>query len=311
MKTFLCTFVIAAAAAAQSNPGTIGGPLLGMVFDENAGAIRPLTGIPAAATVGPRLDSGAALEQVAAAEGGYAVAVESGTGAAVIVSASGRRSLTGVPPGASAIALSPRGTAAALFFKASRTAYIVTGLPESPGTPRPVAFDRQPLSLAVSDDGTAVLALERNGRTGAAILLYRDGKSPAVLHNSRAIGGMAFLPGSADVLIAESNAVMLVSEAFGPQSIAGESDGIASVIAAAGSDDGNRVIIAMTSGQIAIRDRQSNALTMVSCGCRPSGLDRLRGAGVFRLNELGDGPLWLLDTDSPEPRILFVAGGGQ
>jgi hypothetical protein len=311
MKTFFCTFVMAAASAAQSNPGAVGGALLGIVFDENAGAIRPLNGIPAAATLGPRLDTGADLEQAAAADGGYALAIEAATGAAVIVSASGRRSLTGVPPGASAIALSPRGSAAAFFFKASRTAYVVTGLPGSAGTPRPVIFDRQPLSLAVSDDGAALLALERNGRTGATILLYRDGKSPAVLHNGRAIAGMAFLPGSADVLIAESDAVRLVSEAFGPQSIAGEGDGIAGVVAAAGSADGDRVIIVMASGQVAIRDRKSNALATVSCACRPTALSRLRGAGVFRLNELWDGPLWLLDTDSPEPRILFVAGGAQ
>jgi hypothetical protein len=308
MKTFFCVIAIAATAIAQDNPGAVGGPLLGVVFDPARGGLRQLTGIPAAARLGAPLDSGAALDQAAASAAGYAVATESDTGAAVLISTEGRRPLTGVPAGANAIVLSPRGTAGAFYFKSARSAYIVTGLPDNPGEPQQVVLDRQPTGLAVSDDGAALLAIERIGKMDASVLLYRDGKSPAVLWDGRRIVGMDFLPGSADALIGESDSVYLTSEAFGPQLIAGEGDGIAEVAAVAASADGGRVIIAMRSGQIAIRDRKTNTQSVVSCACRPSGLARLRGASVFRLNEAGDGPLWLLDADSQQPRVLFVAG---
>jgi hypothetical protein len=35
----------------------------------------------------------------------------------------------------------------------------------------------------------------------------------------------------------------------------------------------------------------------------------LRGNSVFRLTDGADGPVWLLDADSPQPRISFVAAG--
>jgi hypothetical protein len=282
-----------------------------MVFDAAGGGMRALTGIPASATLGGALDSGPQLEQAAASAAGFAVAVESGSGTAVVISPGERRALSGLPGGASSIALSPRGTAAVVYFKDSRIAYLITGLPDTPATGRQIVLDRQPAALAVSDDGAALLAVERIGRAGAAVLLYRDSGSPAVLRSSPRIAGVDFLPGSADALIAEDNTVLVASEAFGPQVIAGAGDGIAGVMAAAASSDGARVIIAMRSGQVAIRDRGTNAQTMVSCACQPSGLARLRGTGVFRLNEIGNGPLWILDADSGAPRIVFVAEARQ
>jgi hypothetical protein len=309
MKLLFCVILIAAAATAQTSPGAVGGPLLGLVFDPGRAGIRPVTGIPGSATLGIPLDSGGGLAQAAVSAAGYAVAIDSDSGAAVLVTAGGRTPIADIPTGADAIVLSPRGTAAAFYFKTKRTAYVVTGLPDSVQAPRTVALDRQPMMLAISDDGAALLAVERISKLDASVLVYRGADPGALLCNGRGIAGVDFVPGSSDALIAESNAVYLVSEAFGPQLIAGVDDGIAGVTAAAA--DGTRVIIAMQSGQIAIRDRNTNAIATVSCACHPTGLARLRGAGIFRLNEIGDGPLWLLDPGSAQPRILFVAGDRQ
>jgi len=311
MNSLFCIFAIAATAFAQDNPGAVGGPLLGVVFDPGRGGVRSLTGIPASAMLGDALDSGPALQLAAASGAGFALAVEADSGAAVLVSSTGRRPLAGLPAGASSIALSPRGTAAVFYFKTTSTAFVLTGLPGNPGAPHEVPLDRQPASLAVSDDGAALVAIERLTKLDAAVRLYRGAGAPVLLRNGRRIAGVEFLPGSSDALLAESDAVYLVSEAFGPQLIAGRDDGISGVTAAAPSADGARVIIAMQSGRIAIRDRATNAQSIVSCACRPTGLARLRGPGVFRLNEIGDGPLWLLDAGSGEPRILFVAGDRQ
>jgi hypothetical protein len=155
------------------------------------------------------------------------------------------------------------------------------------------------------------MAIEPLSKLDASIQLYRADRSPVLLRNARRVSGIEFLPGSSDALVAESDGVYLISEAFGPQLIAGTNDGISGVTAAVASADGSRVIIAMESGQIAIRDRAATAQSIVSCACRPTGLARLRGPGVFRLNEIGDGSLWLLDAGSGEPRVLFVAGDRQ
>jgi len=311
MKSLFCVFLIAAAAVAQNDPGAVGGPLLGVVFDPGRGSVRSLTGIPASAMLGDALDTGTGLQLAAVSAAGFAVGVETDRAAAVLVSRAGRTPLAGLPAGASSIVLSPRGSAAAFYFKSTRTAFIVTGLPENPGAPRQIALLRPPAGLAVSDDGAALMAIERLSKLDASVQLYRGAGGPVLLRNGRRIAGVEFLPGSSDALIAEGDAVYLISEAFGPQLIAGGEDGISGVTAAAASADGSRVIVAMQSGQVAIRDRATNAQSIVSCACRPTGLARLRGPGVFRLNEIGDGPLWLLDAGSGEPRILFVAGDRQ
>ena len=82
----------------------------------------------------------------------------------------------------------------------------------------------------------------------------------------------------------------------------------------AASTDGSRVFAATRAGEVVIRDLRSSMRTSVTCGCTPVALAPLRGNAVFRLNGMGDGPLWVIDGDSAEPRVLFVAapaGGSQ
>ena len=93
----------------------------------------------------------------------------------------------------------------------------------------------------------------------------------------------------------------------GLQSLADQRNGIADVVGAAASADGARVFIAMKSGQVAVRNLGDSTQTLLSCACEPAGMWRLRGKAVFRLNEVGGGPVWIVDGDASAPRILFVA----
>jgi hypothetical protein len=43
-----------------------------------------------------------------------------------------------------------------------------------------------------------------------------------------------------------------------------------------------------------------------ACGCRPAGLERLSGNGVFYLADPDSPVLRLFDGDAPEPRAVFV-----
>ena len=302
MKTLTLALLIASTALAQANPGSIGGPVLGLAFDRASRSIRPLHGVPGSSILGLSLDAEGPLVEAAAA-GDYAVAIDA-DGTAVLVSANGRQPLPGSAKGASRVVTSPRGSAVALYFAASATAQIYTGMPDAPQSVRTVVLDSAPVELALSDDGLTLLESSRNGREGEAVYAYTAGQPSQILHRARRVSAMAFVPGTSNVLIAEGEGVRLVSPAFGVQTV---DDTSLDVVAVAASSDGARLFSAMRDGNIAIHDLRSSTAATVSCGCAPGVLARLRGNAVFRLNEVGDGPLWLLDGDSPEPRILFVA----
>jgi YVTN family beta-propeller protein len=85
--------------------------------------------------------------------------------------------------------------------------------------------------------------------------------------------------------------------------LAGPEQGIASPVAV--SLAGNRAYVANAgSGTVAVIDVEATKSTTVACGCRPSTLAPLAG-GALRLNEPGDGPLWVLD-DRGGPRPYFI-----
>jgi hypothetical protein len=306
MRTITLALLMAWSAFPQANPGRVGGPVLGFVFDRASGSIRPLLGIPGSSTLGGSLPGDSAFLN-AASDPEYSLALD-GDGIAVLVSQAGRRPLPGAAAAASRVVVSPRGTAAALYFAGSATAQIFTGMPDAPQVVRAVSMDRTPDALAVSDNGATLLASSRTGRNGEVVTAYAAGQPSQILHRARRISALAFVPGTSNVLIAEGDGVKLVSPAFGVQTIDTTS---LDVVAVAASSDGSKVFAASRGGQVTILDLRTASRTSVACGCVPGVLARLRGNAVFRLNDVGDGPLWLLDGDSAEPRILFVAAPAE
>jgi hypothetical protein len=309
IKRILLVLTAAPVAWPQVN-GAIEGPVLGLVFDGAAAAVRTIAGVPGAATLGPAVTGGARLRTAAAAANrGYALAID-GDGAAMLVSADGVRPLPGASAGAERAIVSPRGTSAALVHR-SGTVQVFTGMPEAPSAGRIFELRGAPPTLALSDDGDALLAVVR-GRPRAdasadAVYLYTDGE-PAVLHRGSRVAAAAFLPGSKKALIAGSSAARIVAPDLGESPAGIDPDG--DIVAVAGSPDGSRVFLAGRSGRIAIYDLRSGESVSVACACSPTGFAPLRGNSVFRLNEAGGGPVWVLDADSSEPRISFVAAAG-
>jgi sugar lactone lactonase YvrE len=83
--------------------------------------------------------------------------------------------------------------------------------------------------------------------------------------------------------------------------VAAASD-IAGANGVAFSADGKKVFVARSSGGVAVFDLEAKSRTDVSCDCVPFGLTPM--GSLYRLNELGSGPLWLLDPAGG--RIVFV-----
>ena len=305
-RIVLCALAVAGSAAAQSGSTAITAPVLGLVFDAGAQTVRPLMGIPAASQVGGTLN-GTPLSAVAIASGqAYALALENGTGAALLVSQSGRQPLAGVRAGAQLAAVSPLGTAAALFYGDTGKASILTGLPDAPQVLREITLDGVPAAMAVSDDGAALAAAISLAANQSTVFWYSAGGAGQALLSDLLFPSLEFVPGGTSLVIATQTAVYL-NQSQGLQLLADQRDGLANVVGAAASGDGKRVFIGMQSGQVAVRDLAASSQTLLTCSCQPAGLWRLRGNAVFRLNELGAGPLWVVEGDGAAPRFLFVA----
>jgi hypothetical protein len=71
------------------------------------------------------------------------------------------------------------------------------------------------------------------------------------------------------------------------------------------SPDATRAFAATSDGEILVLSIEGHELARLACGCRPSGFQRLTGNSLFRVNEAGNGPIWLLDA-AAEPRLWFV-----
>src|ERR1017187_373459 len=311
-RIVLCALAVAGSAAAQSGSAAIAQPVLGLMFDAGAQTVRTLMGIPAAAQVGGTLD-GTPLSAVAIASGpGYALALENGTGAALLVSQSGRQPLAGVRAGAQLVAVSPLGTAGALYYGDSGKASILTGLPDAPQTLREVTLDGTPSLMAVSDDGATLAAAISLSANESTVFSYSASGAGQALLSDRLFVSLEFVPGSTSLVMATQAAVYLYQNRQGLQLLTDQRDGVANVVGAAASGDGTRVFIGMQSGRVAVHDLATSTETLLTCSGQPAGLWRLRGKAVFRLNEPGGGPLWVVDGDGVAPRLLFVlmpAGG--
>jgi hypothetical protein len=304
-KTILCALLLVASAAAQSST-TITEPVLGLVLDAGTQSIRTLTGIPAASRVGGTLGDGTPFTAAAiSSQASYALALD-GAGNVILVSQSGQQPLTGVRTGATMTAVSPGGSAAAVYFGDTGKASILTGMPDAPKVLREVLLDGAPSALAVSDDGASLAAVINPAANQATVFFYSDGPGQGLLSDRR-FPSLEFVPGGGSLLMATETAVYLYQGRQGLQLLTDQRDGVTSVVGAAASADGARVFIGMASGQVAVRNLAASSQTLLNCSCQPAGLWRLRGKAVFRLNELGTGPLWVVDGDAAQPRVLFVA----
>jgi hypothetical protein len=193
------------------------------------------------------------------------------------------------------------------------SAQVVTGLPRSPQpggrfdltgaagdatgrTVGPRAGIRE--SMALSDDGALLLQSGNGVRLlgGAGGVLF---DAPGVL--------VAFAPNSHDVAIADrqGRSVVVVRDAGGlsEQRLVGQGKAPGLVVGLAFSADGRALFMAVPGG-VAVFDGTTGSRTDLACDCGPTNLYRMNG--VYRLNEPGAGPLWLLDAASSPMRIVFV-----
>jgi len=317
------------------------GPSLGLVFDSESTMIRPILGIPGAATLGPALNPGFTVEEAFTAPGGdFVLAVSKDDRRVAAVSAGGAvhwlTPATAEAPGT--IEFSPDGSAAALYYRGSARLLVTTGLRGATpqvATVDPASVPGAPALVALSDDAASLLlAIPEGGDTALYYLPVNSAASATVrtggvrsasstpqprAHNPfarrlgtfQSIAALRFVGSSSDALLADSkaNAVYFIQSSSGAAQISAigtATDGLAQP-AAVDALDARRILVANAgTASLTILSRDGAPAISIPCASTPARLMRLPGNAVYRLTDLSKDPVWVLDASGAEPRILAV-----
>ena len=301
------------ACSLYGQAGKLARPSMGFVFDPSTHSLRRIEGIPGAALVGSPVDFGFALSAAYVAPRlDSAFVMSDGVCRARLfrLTADAPRELAVDSMSAClGVVYSPSGTAAALYSRAR--VLVIKGLPDAPVvaatvTLRPNPRPQRPLpfTLAVSDDGQYLLY----GAGGLIELFGAAGDRRQVVNGPREVTA-AFAPGGHDAAVIQRDKLTLFHDIAGAATVR-TFPGIEMPSGVAFSPDGQKLFVAsmglpsVTIIQVATGDR-----TELSCECSPSTLSPM--GSLFRLNELGTEPLWLLDTASDRGLVFVPAPTGN
>jgi hypothetical protein len=311
--------VLLAGVAAAQGGTALSGPTMGLVFDSSQSALRPIRGIPGAASLGDAVNLGFLLASATVSpRQDYALALKADDSSVVLVRAGAEISSTAVPgarPAPALMIFSPAGTAAALYDSGAGRVQILTGLPDA-------AAVQSDLDISALAGPVAALALDDAGSSlflaagpAEAVSLYRiamDGTSQ-FLASFRSVAALRLSANGREALLADSaaGAVYIIRELRGAghmKMIASGRDGLGAPVAVE-SDSAGRIFVADQAGNLTILDRSRGSVLSLPCGCAPAGLFRLSGTATFRLTEPSDAPMWVLDASGADARIVAIPPG--
>ena len=281
----------------------VAAPQLGWVPDGSR--IRPVSGIPAAAAVGPAVAAGQEFSQVAPSPArDYVLVSDLQSGAvSVYTPENGLKPLDGAGSGPDQIVLSPGGSTAALWFSSIGQVQVVSGLPEAPAI-RQVnvsflgALSAAQGALAISDDGAWIGA-------ASAADVYTVGPSGDVsrLPIDDQVTSLAFLKGAHDLAMAGPSGLYLANGVGGFATVSTLLSAALRPAGVAAVSGNQTLVVADQSGSVIAVDIASKGATTFDCGCRPEGLFSL-APSAFRLTSLHDGAFKLFDATRGE--VLFA-----
>ena len=259
MRLLPIALMVAGAALAR-----VSGPLLGWLPD--GARIRPMNGLPAAATLGGAANVGHLMTRIAVSPSqSYVLASDAATGEVLLIVPGVSATTLDTPVKPDQIAVSPRGLSAALWFSAAAQLEILTGLPAAPAI-RPIdtSLAGSALSaIAVSDDGQWITAA-----SSAGVYQWGPDGAPHQVYGGSDVLAIAFLAGSSDLAIATST--QLLSIAGSAASVLYQ--GSFSPVGLAASFDNQEIVLADRSGTIYSVDTAAHTASLVDCQCRPSGV---------------------------------------
>jgi hypothetical protein len=220
--------------------------------------------------------------------------------------------IEGTRRGPTVFAISPSGGALGVFNQEAKILQVLRGFPATPE----LVFEYDATNIAgrvtamaVSDD--ASLALLGVSRDGIDSLWVVNAAAAAFVAPSRA-SAITFLANRHDAVFADNASGLAyllpnIANSASPILLLNRNEGVEGLSGIAVSDDGRFAVIAgAASGSVGIVDLGTAAHTIVRCNCKPSGVHRMTGNALFRLNDPPDSMTTLLDLSTGKPRILVV-----
>lgn len=312
-------FLIAAGAAlAGAQPqNSLGGPSLGFVFDAPGHALRPIQGIPGASIFGDPVNAASSLSVAAVSLRQNLAIVNDGAWKAIGLTA-GTSNTTVLPDSLAAgarVVVSESGQAAAFYDATNNALSVVTGIASSSMAAHPVDLSVLPgaiTRMATGDDGSLLLSISLSSGGEALVWMGQDA-TVRQLKGVQATASILLWNHGASALVVDQagNQIWKVQDPGGNAAItllASDADGVSSPVGAALSADGNKLWIANSGTHSVLGiDINSRASVSLNCGFDLAAVVPLADGTSFRLNELNNGPLWILDTSpGSDPRVVFV-----
>ncbi len=287
----------------------IRGPMLGWVWDARKESIRGILGIAGSSVLGPGVDLGAPVKFAAISgkrESAFVLLGDEKEAALVDLKPVTPEAvrLADVAAGAERVVLSPMGVSAVLVYKDPPKMVAIAGLAETPEVKAEIDLSNEglPLALAVNDSCDMVLATFGEERR---MQIFDMSGNRWMMTKEEPVRAVSFLEESRDALVAADDGVFLSREvsADGPLERIAEITEAGAVAAL----DRRRILVVDSSVQSVLEVNLEEGSTRdAQCPCAPKLLTRMTGSNVFRLNEVSNGPLWLVEVQESGLRTIFV-----
>ena len=289
-KSFLILIASAAIAAEPPAP-RLSAPVLGYVFDASSKSVRPIAGVPGAASVEGPLPSATKLEIGFVSQNRRHLLAGTLDGVVLIdLTTNASVELEGAPSDIALASWSSDSRSFALWTR-SGALQVWTGFPDSPALKYSTAVESA-AGVAVADGGELALFWNDGG------LSFVDAEQTRQVLSGH-VAAAAFKPGTAEWAavvgsrLVRSNAEPAEIDVPNPSAMA---------------FGGNNVLIA---GEKAIAIIGANGSRVLSCDCTAKNIDRLAGRDVFQLIDPDARSIAIYDGDSDEPRIVYIPTEGS
>ena len=277
-------------------------PVLGYMFDPQAGAVRAIQGIPGASRLSDAVDTGGRQFAKAWIAPGKQYMIAAGVDSkAYLVDLRGNGTLGLSDDALDHVVWSSGGSAAVLVYAGNRIRVLkISGdVPETPFAANPAAGTS---ILAVSDDAQIVLAVQKTD--ASTDLMAIESGSERRLLSAPGLNAAAFLHGTHDAVVSDAvEAKIYLLRDAAELSIAGRQDEPSALAIAA---DNSRVFVASKTRRTVSTIRLSDgSASSADCSCQPEVLNALQGE-VFRVTSAIDAPVWLFKPDAVVAPFTFV-----
>ena len=288
-------------ALAEAPGPSISLPSLGYVFDDNAKAIRQISGVPGAASLDSAVPAGTSLDSAFVHSRARLAIANAKDGGVTLVR------WTGAPQGialssalshVTEVAFSRSGDRAAISD--GTTVEVWSGLTGDPAAGATFNPDGGVTAVAVNDSGAVAVA---NG-SGTVMLA---GDNARVLASGGSWIALAFLPNGNDLLAADATAQSLtliqdVQNTAAASAVLSVSQKPGAMVVSA---DGSQAALGLADN-VTVVNLASGAATSIACSCQAARFDLLEGNLVARIIDAQTGSELLLDADSAQPRIAWL-----